>query len=84
VTSSNLIIDIHYGWPAVALSINEDALWPYYRKFEDTFAAYCLADESIDALRRFHAALHTTSRANCSEFPRQHRADRPRTPGAGW
>jgi protein-disulfide isomerase len=95
VASSNLIIDHHYGWPAVVLSMYEDALCPYCRKFEDTFgttvdklidtgaveanyymvaildrperdyssragaAAYCVADESMDAFRRFHAALYT-------------------------
>jgi protein-disulfide isomerase len=95
VTSSNLIVDHHYGWPTVVLSMYEDALCPYCRKFEDTFgatvdklidtgavaadyymvaildrperdyssragaAAYCVADESIDAFRRFHAALYT-------------------------
>jgi protein-disulfide isomerase len=95
VTSSNLITDPHGGWPTVVLSLYEDALCPYCRKFEDTFgatvdklidigavaadyymvaildrpgrdyssragaAAYCVADESIDAFRRFHAALYT-------------------------
>ena len=95
VTSSNLITDPHYGRPAVVLSMYEDSLCPYCRKFEDTFgatvdklidtgavaadyymvaildrpdrdyssragaAAYCVADESIDAFRRFHAALYT-------------------------
>jgi protein-disulfide isomerase len=94
VTSSNLITDPHYGWPTVVLSLYEDALCPYCRKFEDTFgatvdklidtgavaadydmvaildrpgrdyssragaAAYCVADQSIDAFRRFHAALY--------------------------
>ena len=94
VASSNLIIDRHYGWPAVTLSLYEDSLCPYCRKFENTFgatvdklidtgavavdyymvaildrperdyssragaAAYCVADESIDAFRRFHAALY--------------------------
>ncbi len=95
VTSSNLITDPHFGRPAVVLSMYEDALCPYCRRFEDTFgatvdklidtgavaadyymvaildrpgrdyssragaAAYCVADESIDAFRRFHAALYT-------------------------
>jgi protein-disulfide isomerase len=95
VTSSNLITDPHGGWPTVVLSLYEDALCPYCRRFEDTFgatvdklidtgavaadyymvaildrpgrdyssragaAAYCVADESIDAFRRFHAALYT-------------------------
>jgi protein-disulfide isomerase len=95
VASSKLIRDSHYGWPVAVLSLYEDALCPYCRKFEDTFgatvdklietgavavdyymvaildrperdyssragaAAYCVADESIDAFRRFHAALYT-------------------------
>ncbi len=95
VTSSNLITDPHYGWPTVVLSLYEDSLCPYCRRFEDTFgatvdklidtgavaadyymvaildrpgrdsssragaAAYCVADSSIDAFRRFHAALYT-------------------------
>ena len=95
VASSDVIRDGHYGWPMVVLSLYEDSLCPYCRKFEDTFgatvdklvdtgavavdyymvaildrpnrdyssragaAAYCVADESIDAFRRFHAALYT-------------------------
>ncbi|MDT5245432.1 MAG: hypothetical protein QOD36_2808 [Mycobacterium sp.] len=95
VASSNVIRDGHYGWPVVVLSLYEDSLCPYCRRFEDTFgatvdklidtgavavdyymvaildrperdyssragaAAYCVADESIDAFRRFHAALYT-------------------------
>jgi protein-disulfide isomerase len=95
VTSSNLITDPHYGWPMVVLSLYEDSLCPYCRRFEDTFgatvdklidtgavaadyymvaildrperdyssragaAAYCVADQSIDAFRHFHAALYT-------------------------
>jgi protein-disulfide isomerase len=95
VASSNVIRDGHYGWPVVVVSLYEDALCPYCRKFEETFgatvdklietgavavdyymvaildrperdyssragaAAYCVADESIDAFRRFHAALYT-------------------------
>jgi protein-disulfide isomerase len=95
VASSDVIRDGHYGWPVVVLSLYEDSLCPYCRKFEATFgatvdnlidtgavavdyymvaildrperdyssragaAAYCVADESIDAFRRFHAALYT-------------------------
>ena len=95
VASSDVIRDGHYGWPVVVLSLYEDPLCPYCRRFEETFgatvdklidtgavavdyymvaildrperdyssragaAAYCVADESIDAFRRFHAALYT-------------------------
>ena len=95
VTSSNLITDPGTGQPTVVLSLYEDSLCPYCRRFEHTFgatvdklidigavaadyymvaildrpvrdyssragaAAYCVADESIDAFRRFHAALYT-------------------------
>src|SRR3984893_15814561 len=95
VASSNLITDPGTGQPTVVLSMYEDALCPYCRRFERTFgatvdklidtgavaadyymvaildrperdyssragaAAYCVADESIDAFRRFHAALST-------------------------
>lgn len=93
VTSGNLITDPD-GQPTVVLSLYEDSLCPYCRKFEHTFgatvdklidtgavaadyymvaildrpnrdyssragaAAYCVADESIDAFRRFKAALY--------------------------
>jgi protein-disulfide isomerase len=93
VTSRNLITDPD-GQPTVVLSLYEDSLCPYCRKFEHTFgatidklidtgavavdyymvaildrpnrdyssragaAAYCAADESIDAFRRFKAALY--------------------------
>jgi protein-disulfide isomerase len=106
VTSSNLIVDSHYGWPAVVLSLYEDSLCPYCRRFEDTFgatvdklidtgavaadyymvaildrpgrdyssragaAAYCVADQSIDAFRRFHAALYAYQPAeSAASFP---------------
>jgi protein-disulfide isomerase len=106
VTSSNLITDPHYGWPTVVLSLYEDALCPYCRRFEDTFgatvdklidigavaadyymvaildrpgrdyssragaAAYCVADQSIDAFRRFHAALYAHQPAeSAASFP---------------
>ena len=95
VKSSNLITDPGTGQPTVVLSLYEDSLCPYCRRFEHTFgatvdklidtgavaadyymvaildrpgrdyssragaAAYCVADESIDAFRRFHAALYT-------------------------
>ena len=93
VTSGNLITDPD-GQPTVVLSLYEDSLCPYCRKFEHTFgatidklidtgavavdyhmvaildrpnrdyssragaAAYCVADESVDAFRRFKAALY--------------------------
>jgi protein-disulfide isomerase len=93
VTSGNLITDPD-GQPTVVLSLYEDSLCPYCRKFEHTFgatvdklidtgavaadyhmvaildrpnrdyssragaAAYCVADESIDAFRRFKTALY--------------------------
>jgi protein-disulfide isomerase len=95
VTSSNLITDPGTGQPKAVLSLYEDFLCPYCRRFEQTFgptvdklidtgavaadyymvaildrperdyssragaAAYCVADVSIDAFRRFHAALYT-------------------------
>ncbi len=94
VTSSDLITDPATGQPTVVLSLYEDSLCPYCRRFEHTFgatvdklidvgavaadyymvaildrpgrdyssragaAAYCVADQSIDAFRRFHAALY--------------------------
>jgi protein-disulfide isomerase len=94
VASSNLFTDPGTGQPTVVLSMYEDSLCPYCRKFEHTFgttvdklvetgavaadyymvaildrpnrdyssragaAAYCVADQSIDAFRRFHAALY--------------------------
>ena len=94
VTSGNPITDPATGQPRVVLSLYEDALCPYCRKFEDTFgatvdrlidtgvvaadyymvaildrpdrdyssragaAAYCVAESSIDAFRRFHTALY--------------------------
>ena len=106
VTSSNLITDPHGGWPTVVLSLYEDSLCPYCRRFEDTFgatvdklidtgavaadyymvaildrpgrdyssragaAAYCVADQSIDAFRRFHAALYAHQPAeSAASFP---------------
>jgi protein-disulfide isomerase len=94
VASSNLITDPGTGQPKVVLSLYEDSLCPYCRKFEQVFgatvdklidsgavaadyhmvaildrpgrdyssragaAAYCVADQSIDAFRRFKAALY--------------------------
>jgi protein-disulfide isomerase len=94
VTSSNPITDPGTGQPEVVLSLYEDSLCPYCRRFEQTFgatvdklidtgavaadyymvaildrpgrdyssragaAAYCVADQSIDAFRRFKAALY--------------------------
>jgi len=106
VTSSNLITDPGTGQPTVVLSLYEDSLCPYCRKFEDTFgatvdklidigavaadyymvaildrpgrdyssragaAAYCVADQSIDAFRRFHAALYAHQPAEtAASFP---------------
>jgi protein-disulfide isomerase len=106
VASSNLITDPGTGQPKVVLSMYEDSLCPYCRKFEGTFgatvdklietgavaadyymvaildrptrdyssragaAAYCVADESIDAFRRFHAALYTHQPAEtAASFP---------------
>jgi len=106
VTSSNLITDPGTGQPTVVLSLYEDSLCPYCRRFEHTFgatvdklidtgavaadyymvaildrpgrdyssragaAAYCVADESIDAFRRFHAALYTHQPAeSAASFP---------------
>jgi len=46
VTSSNLITDPATGQPTVMLSIYEDALCPYCRKFEHTFAA--TVDKLVD------------------------------------
>jgi protein-disulfide isomerase len=105
VTSGNLITDPD-GQPTVVLSMYEDSLCPYCRKFEHTFgatidklinsgavaadyymvaildrpnrdyssragaAAYCVADESIDAFRRFHASLYTHQPAeSAASFP---------------
>jgi protein-disulfide isomerase len=106
VTSSNLITDPGTGQPAVVLSLYEDALCPYCRRFEHTFgatvdklidtgavaadyymvaildkpgrdyssragaAAYCVADQSIDAFRRFKAALYAHQPAeSAASFP---------------
>jgi protein-disulfide isomerase len=106
VASNKLITDPATGQPAVVLSMYEDALCPYCRKFEETFgstvnklidigavaadyymvaildrpnrdyssraggAAYCVADQSIDAFRRFHAALYTHQPAESApSFP---------------
>jgi protein-disulfide isomerase len=105
-TSSNLITDPGTGRPTVVLSLYEDSLCPYCRRFEHTFgatvdklidigavaadyymvaildrpgrdyssragaAAYCVADQSIDAFRRFHAALYTHQPAEtAASFP---------------
>jgi protein-disulfide isomerase len=106
VTSSNLITDPGTGQPTVVLSLYEDSLCPYCRKFEHTFgatvdklidigavaadyymvaildrpgrdyssragaAAYCVADQSIDTFRHFHAALYTHQPAEtAASFP---------------
>ena len=106
VTSNKLIVDPDTGQPAVVLSMYEDSLCPYCRKFEQSFgatvdkliaigavaadyymvaildrpdrdyssraggAAYCVADESIDAFRRFHAALYAHQPAEtAASFP---------------
>ena len=106
VTSSNLITDPGTGQPTVVLSLYEDSLCPYCRRFEHTFgatvdklidigavaadyymvaildrpgrdyssragaAAYCVADQSIDAFRRFHAALYALQPAeSAASFP---------------
>jgi protein-disulfide isomerase len=106
VTSSNVITDPDTGQPTVVLSMYEDSLCPYCRRFEHTYgatvdklintgavaadyymvaildrpnrdyssragaAAYCVADESIDAFRRFHAALYTHQPAeSAANFP---------------
>jgi protein-disulfide isomerase len=106
VTSGNLITDPDTGQPTVVLSLYEDSLCPYCRRFEDTFgatvdklidtgavaadyymvaildrpgrdyssragaAAYCVADQSIDAFRRFHAALYAHQPAeSAASFP---------------
>jgi protein-disulfide isomerase len=105
VTSGNLITDPD-GQPTVVLSLYEDSLCPYCRKFEHTFgatvdkliatgaiaadyymvaildrpnrdyssragaAAYCVADQSIDAFRRFKTALYTHQPAeSATSFP---------------
>jgi protein-disulfide isomerase len=106
VTSSNLITDPDTGQPTVVVSLYEDSLCPYCRRFEHTFgatvdklidigavaadyymvaildrpgrdyssragaAAYCVADQSIDAFRRFHAALYAHQPAEtAASFP---------------
>jgi protein-disulfide isomerase len=107
VASSNLITDPGTGQPTVVLSLYEDALCPYCRRFEQTFgatvdrltdvgavaadyymvaildrpgrrdyssragaAAYCVADQSIDAFRRFKAALYAHQPAEtAASFP---------------
>jgi protein-disulfide isomerase len=105
VTSGHLITDPD-GQPTVVLSLYEDSLCPYCRKFEHTFgatvhkliatgavaadyymvaildrpnrdyssragaAAYCVADESIDAFRRFKTALYAHQPAeSAASFP---------------
>ncbi|MBB5167300.1 DsbA family protein [Mycobacterium sp. AZCC_0083] len=105
VTSGHLITDPD-GQPTVVLSMYEDSLCPYCRKFEHTFgatvdkliatgavaadyymvaildrpnrdyssragaAAYCVADESIDAFRRFKTALYAHQPAeSAASFP---------------
>jgi protein-disulfide isomerase len=106
VASANVITDPGTGQPAVVLSMYEDSLCPYCRRFEHTFgatvdkliaigavaadyymvaildrpdrdyssragaAAYCVADESIDTFRRFHAALYAHQPAeSAASFP---------------
>jgi protein-disulfide isomerase len=106
VTSSNVITDPGTGQPTVVLSMYEDALCPYCRRFEHTFgatvdklidigavaadyymvaildrpnrdyssraggAAYCVADQSIDAFRRFKTALYAHQPAETApSFP---------------
>lgn len=106
VTSGSLITDPGTGQPTVVLSLYEDSLCPYCRKFEQTFgatvdklidtgavaadyymvaildrpgrdyssragaAAYCVADQSTDAFRRFKAALYANQPAeNAASFP---------------
>jgi protein-disulfide isomerase len=106
VTSSNLITDPGTGQPTVVLSMYEDALCPYCRRFEHTFgatvdklidigavaadyymvaildrprrdyssragaAAYCVADQSIDAFRSFKTALYAHQPAETApSFP---------------
>ena len=106
VTSSSLITDPGTDQPTVVLSLYEDALCPYCRKFEQTFgatvdklidagavaadyymvaildrptrdyssragaAAYCVADQSTDAFRRFKTALYAHQPAeSAASFP---------------
>jgi protein-disulfide isomerase len=106
VAAGNVVTDPDTGAPKVVLSLYEDALCPYCRKFEDTFgttvdklvdsgtvavdyymvaildrpardyssragaAAYCVADESVPAFRRFHAALYAHQPAETApSFP---------------
>jgi protein-disulfide isomerase len=106
VTSSSLITDPASGQPKVVLSMYEDSLCPYCRRFEQSFgatidklieigavaadyymvaildrpgrdyssragaAAYCVGDQSIDAFRRFHAALYANQPAETqASFP---------------
>ena len=106
VTSSNLVTDPGTGQPTVVLSMYEDALCPYCRRFEHTFGAtvdklidigavaadyymvaildrprrdyssragagaYCVADQSIDAFRRFKTALYAHQPAETApSFP---------------
>ena len=106
VTSSNLITDPGTGQPKVVLSLYEDSLCPYCRRFEHTFGAtvdklidigavaadyymvaildrprrdyssragagaYCVADQSIDAFRRFKTALYAHQPAETApSFP---------------
>ena len=106
VTSSRLVTDPQTGQPKVVLSLYEDFLCPFCRRFEESFgpafnqlidsgevaadyymvaildrgkrdyssragaAAYCVADQSIDAFRRFHAALYAAQPSElASSFP---------------
>jgi len=121
VTSGNPITDPATGQPTVVLSMYEDSLCPYCRKFEHTFgatvdklidigavaadyymvaildrpgrdyssragaAAYCVADQSIDAFRRFHAALYANQPAETAASYPDNAAliDTARQAGAG-
>jgi protein-disulfide isomerase len=106
LTSSSLITNPGTGQPTVVLSLYEDSLCPYCRRFEQTFgatvdklidtgavaadyymvaildrpgrdyssragaAAYCVADQSTDAFRRFKAALYASQPAeSAASFP---------------
>ena len=106
VTSGNVITDPGTGQPTVVLSMYEDSLCPYCRRFEHTFgatvdklidtgavaadyymvaildrpdrdyssragaAAYCVADQSTDAFRRFKTALYANQPAeSAASFP---------------
>jgi protein-disulfide isomerase len=120
VSSNNLITEPATGQPMVVLSMYEDSLCPWCRKFEHTFgatldklidtgavaadyymvaildrpnrdyssragaAAYCVADQSVDAFRRFHAALYANQPAeSAATFPSNTAlTDIARQPGA--